>query len=35
MLAWRLTPLPLMLAGGLAGILARMRLFQRLRDFAL
>jgi len=35
MLAWRLTPLPLMLAGGLAGVLMRLKLVQRLRDFAL
>jgi len=34
MLLWSVTPLPLMAAGGLIGIVTRLRAFQRLRDLA-
>jgi len=34
MLTWSLTPLPLMLGGGLIGIGGRMNLLQRLKDLA-
>jgi hypothetical protein len=33
MLIWRLAPLPLMLGGGLIGVIGRMNPLQRLKEF--